>query len=277
MRHLGRWILAILAVAPVAAQTPADDYRQSCANCHTIGGGKLTGPDLKDVAGRRDRDWLVRFILDPRAVLDSGDAYAKQLQAAANGAVMPTVVGMTPERAGALLDLIEAESKLPESQFVGLRITDKPFTAADVTRGAALFGGRQALAKRGPACVSCHSVGRLPGLGGGRLGPDLTRVYERIQGRKALAAWLQAPPTPTMKRLYGDRPLETAEVLALLAVIEQGAAQGAAPVNAARVVFVLGGIVGCAALLFAFDAIWRTRFRSVRRTLVERAKARTAQ
>ena len=39
----------IAAVSPVAsAQDTPDYFRQNCMNCHTIGGGRLTGPDLKD-------------------------------------------------------------------------------------------------------------------------------------------------------------------------------------------------------------------------------------
>ena len=54
-----------LTVAPTIAPTiaPAQDtpdyFRQNCMNCHTIGGGRLTGPDLKDVAQRRDTEWLI--------------------------------------------------------------------------------------------------------------------------------------------------------------------------------------------------------------------------
>lgn len=270
-------VVLLIAALPVFAQTPAEDFRRSCANCHTIGGGRLTGPDLKDVTQRQPRAWLVRFINNPKAVIDSGDATAAKLLAEANGAIMPTPSAMTPERANALLDLIEAESKLPESQFVGLKITDKPFSADDLAQGERLFFGRAPFSKGGPACVACHSAGSLPGLGGGRLGPDLTRVYERIQGRQALAAWLQAPPTPTMKQVFGSRPLETAEILSLLAFIEQGAAVGTPLVNAARVVFTVGGLVGCAVLLFVFDGIWRRRFTAVRRPLVEQARMKVRQ
>ena len=54
-------VLAVLA-GIAAAQTPTADFKTSCSSCHTIGGGRLTGPDLKDVGKRKDRAWLVRFI-----------------------------------------------------------------------------------------------------------------------------------------------------------------------------------------------------------------------
>src|SRR5262245_61672417 len=75
-------------------QEAADFFQQNCTSCHTIGGGRLTGPDLKDVTKRKDEAWLKRFIQNPKAVLDSGDAYALQLQQDARGIVMPTVPGV---------------------------------------------------------------------------------------------------------------------------------------------------------------------------------------
>jgi mono/diheme cytochrome c family protein len=75
-------IVALAAAAAVAfaaeayADDPASDFKTNCSSCHTIGGGPLQGPDLKDVEKRQERAWLVRFILDPGGVIDSGDAYA---------------------------------------------------------------------------------------------------------------------------------------------------------------------------------------------------------
>ena len=249
----------------------ADDYRANCFNCHTIGGGPLTGPDLKGIGERRDPDWLVRWILSPQAMVDAGDPVAKEIVDKHRGQVMPNVSGMTADRAAALLELIAAESAKPESDFVGLQVTDKPFTAEDVAKGRNRFLGRLKLTNGGPACVSCHTVQGLPGLGGGRLGPELTRVYERIEGRKALAAWLLSPPTATMKPLFSAHPLSPDEILSLIAFIESGAAQGGQAPLTGRINVLLLGLAGLAALLFGFDTIWKGRHRSVRRALVESA------
>ena len=43
-----------LPLAPAAlAQEAAVDFKTNCMSCHTIGGGRLVGPDLKDVSQRR--------------------------------------------------------------------------------------------------------------------------------------------------------------------------------------------------------------------------------
>jgi mono/diheme cytochrome c family protein len=260
---------AILCARPVAAQETAVFFRQNCASCHTIGGGRLVGPDLKDVTGRKERDWLLRFIGNPKSVLDSGDPYALRLREEARGAVMPPIAGMNPDRAQALLGLIEAESKLPKSQFIGLSITDEPFKPEDIRRGLDLFTGRRRLANGGAPCLSCHTVAGLGGLSGGQLGPDLTKVYERMQGRKNLAAWLQAPATPTMQPVFSVRPLVNEEILPLVAWLENETRTGGAPEASPRVAFLLLGLGGAIAGFVLADVVWRGRFRAVRRPLVK--------
>jgi len=250
------------------AQDSAIFFRQNCHSCHTVGGGRLTGPDLKDVTKRKDRVWLEEFILNPKARIDSGDPYAQQLLQEARGAIMPTVSGISRARAQALLDLIEAESKLEKSQFIGLQISDRPFTPQETAAGWDLFKGKNRLANGGASCVSCHTVKGAGGLGGGRLGPDLTRVYERLQGRRGLAAWLLSPATPTMQSLFRTKPLQTEEILPLVAVLEDVAKKGGEDTSTAQFNFFLIGLGGAVLGLVFFDAIWRRRFRAVRRPLV---------
>lgn len=260
--------LLLLIPATAAGNEAATVFRQNCMSCHTIGGGKLVGPDLKHVTQRKDRAWLAGFITDPRPYLAS-DPYALKLKQEAGGAVMPPIAGMTQAKAQTLLALIEAESKLKTSQFQGLQITDEPFTPADVARGLRIFTGERALAKGGTSCVSCHTVKGLGGLSGGRLGPDLTQVLERLQGRKGLAAWLQAPATPTMRPAFADRPLTNEELLALVAFLESEAKTRVGPdTGASQLSFFLLGMGGATVCLVTADAVWRRRFRSVRRALV---------
>ncbi|MHB0871678.1 MAG: c-type cytochrome [Chloroflexota bacterium] len=54
-------------------------FEGKCAGCHTVGGGKRTGPDLKGVTAQRSHDWLVDFIVAPDKVIASGDPIAAQL------------------------------------------------------------------------------------------------------------------------------------------------------------------------------------------------------
>lgn len=251
------------------AQEAADYFRQNCMSCHTIGGGRLTGPDLKNVSGRKDRAWLVKFILDPKGVIDSGDPYAQELLQQSRGVVMPLVAGMSRTRAEALLDLIEAESKLEKSQFAGVQISERPFTPRDIERGREIFIGRVALKSGGPSCISCHNIHGLGGLGGGTLAPDLTTVFERYEGRKALATWLTAPATPTMQSVFKQQPLDAEEVLPLVAYFQHTLERSPEDVSTVRLNFVLLGFAGSLLLLGVFDVVWNKRFRAVRRPLVQ--------
>lgn len=260
---------SLLLPAAAQGQDTAAFFRQSCMSCHTIGGGRLVGPDLKNVSRRKDRAWLISFIHNPKPFLDSGDPYALQLKQEAGGAIMPPIAGMTRQRAEELLALVEAESKLPKSQFTGLQITDEPFTPADVARGKALFSGQLKLAKGGASCLACHTVRGVGGLGGGRLGPDLTLAYERLKGRKALASWLQAPATPTMQPVFTSAPLTNEEILPLVAYLEDAARRGGADDGTSRLGFLLFGVGGAALALVAADGVWRSRFRGVRKPLVK--------
>ena len=276
------WSCLLIALAALstagqsAAQDTPDYFRQYCLNCHTIGGGRLTGPDLKDVSQRQDRAWLANFIMNPKAVLDSGDPYAQKIFEESRRVPMPTAPGMTRERAEKLLDLIEAESQLEESQFKGLQISDAPFTAQDVALGRQLFMGTQRLEGGGSSCISCHSMHDTRALGGGRLGPDLTDVYDRLKGRKSLSAWLMAPGTETMQPIFKNHPFSADEIHALVAYFDHASQHHAADPTAGRVMFLLLGVGGAVGLMFGFDSIWRRRFRGVREPLVTAAKAKGA-
>jgi len=259
------------------AQDAGSFFRQNCSACHTIGGGHIIGPDLQGVTKRKDRAWLVKFLQSPKAMIDSGDPYAAQLvQDAPGHMVMPTVAGMSPDLANALLDYIEGGTAAEKPQPAGAAISDRPFAAADVALGRQLFLGEQPFANGGPACVSCHTLGTISGLGGGRLGPDLTNVFDRLGGRSGLGAWLSTPPTPTMQSVFGKRALQPEEIFSLLAVIDD-ANNRSQPANQSSILkFVAFGFGGMLAGLALLQLAWRGRIRSVRRSIV-RTHVRGAQ
>ena len=274
-RQVGITILTLIGFAacqPALSQETADYFKRNCANCHTIGGGRLTGPDLKDVGSRKDSAWLTKFMLNPKVIIDSGDTYARQMLDEYRGVVMPATADLTAERCESILKFIESESKLERSQFAGssTKIPDRPFTIEEVEKGHAMFVGTIRFAKQGAPCLSCHSVQGVATAGGGMLGPDLTLVFNKLQGRKGLAAWLSAPATPTMQPIYKERPLTDDEILHLIAYLES-TKDGRVEPGSARFNFFLLGLAGTAGALVLFDVIWGRRLRSVRRALVNGA------
>jgi cytochrome c2 len=262
----------LFAAASAFADPAATYFRQNCMSCHTIGGGRLVGPDLKDVSKRADRDWLLKFMVNPKSFLDGGDPIALKLKEEARGAVMPNISGLDATMAGQLLALIDAESKLPKSQFIGLNLSDQPFTARDIANGRRIFEGTQRLTNGGAACISCHSVDRLSTLGGGKLGPDLTKVFERMNGRKNLASWLMAPATPTMRPLFVNSSLTNDEIVAMVAYLEAAARKPPATGDTSTLSFFFLGLGGAVFGFIGVDTVWRKRFRGVRKPMVKGEK-----
>ncbi|HUL04287.1 MAG TPA: cytochrome c [Gemmatimonadales bacterium] len=95
---------ALLLAAPAArAQEASGPYNpalagrgkslfssKGCNGCHSIGKGRMAGPDLLGVTDRRTPEWLKKFIKDPPAMFGS-DSTAAALVAEAKGAKMPNL------------------------------------------------------------------------------------------------------------------------------------------------------------------------------------------
>ena len=73
---------------------------KGCTACHTIGKGKLTGPDLAGVTQRRKLDWIQNQILHPEEMLEK-DPIAKELLA--TYLIKMPNQGVTPEQAQAII------------------------------------------------------------------------------------------------------------------------------------------------------------------------------
>jgi mono/diheme cytochrome c family protein len=54
-------LLMLFIISGAISQDVQKFYKQNCSSCHTIGGGRLTGPDLKNVHQRKDDDWIKGF------------------------------------------------------------------------------------------------------------------------------------------------------------------------------------------------------------------------
>ncbi len=73
---------------PVQAQEGKDLFNV-CAACHTIGGGRLIGPDLAGITEKRDEVWLIKFIQNSQEMIQSGDADAVAIYEEYNRIPMP--------------------------------------------------------------------------------------------------------------------------------------------------------------------------------------------
>jgi mono/diheme cytochrome c family protein len=85
-------VVALTYAAPAYAQDPAPPTKtwevdkdkaktgakvfnaKGCMACHTIGKGRLAGPDLAGLLDRRDVDWVHRWLKDPAPMFETDTA-----------------------------------------------------------------------------------------------------------------------------------------------------------------------------------------------------------
>jgi mono/diheme cytochrome c family protein len=85
-------------------------YLKACAACHTIGRGKRIGPDLKGVTARRERHWLIRYLVAPDVMRARHDPIVAELDAQYPGVNMPNL-GLSEVDAEDLLVYLETQTK----------------------------------------------------------------------------------------------------------------------------------------------------------------------
>ncbi len=116
--YLSFFITTVLLLASSCIKVSAQDtgetsFKQTCAACHTIGKGRLVGPDLANIQQRRPQDWIANFIKSSQSVIKSGDKYADSLFLAYNQLVMPDHPSMSDEQVKNLISYIETKSAAP--------------------------------------------------------------------------------------------------------------------------------------------------------------------
>jgi mono/diheme cytochrome c family protein len=136
----------------------------------------------------------------------------------------------------------------------------RPFAPDDIDRGRELFMGQRPFAAGGASCIACHAVDGSGPREGGRLGPDLTKVYERVGGRAGLTAQLLTPTTPAMCALYQQHSLEPDEASSLAAYLEETDKIGVEQASAPPLNFLLMGLGGTVLGLATVSTFWRSRF-----------------
>lgn len=86
-------IPAILLTAAPFSKSFADDgsnlFRTNCGACHSIGKGKLVGPDLKGVDTRHNEEWILKWVKSSQSLVQAGDKDAVKLFADNSSIVMP--------------------------------------------------------------------------------------------------------------------------------------------------------------------------------------------
>ena len=66
-------VFFIFSLNTFAQADGAQIFKTNCVSCHTIGGGRLIGPDLEGVTKKRNADWLKKWINSSSELIASGD------------------------------------------------------------------------------------------------------------------------------------------------------------------------------------------------------------
>jgi mono/diheme cytochrome c family protein len=296
--------IGLVSVRESRAQPPGEqEFQAFCVACHTIGGGRLVGPDLAGIHDRRSAQWLERFVASSQSVIGSGDPDAVAVFEEYSKLPMPDAP-FSAEQIANVLSYIETRSAElasastaaavppppPAGGETALLEQAPPATAqvappaseqavaepseSDIHQGQDLFQGTIRLANGGPACNACHEVVNDAVIGGGILARELTTVFSRM-GMPGVAAILGTPPFPVMQAAYEGKPLTADEVRSLVGFLQYADAQHFyhRP-RAYGTGLLLSGTVGGAAFLGFFSLLWRGRKRrSVYQSIYDRQLA----
>jgi mono/diheme cytochrome c family protein len=254
-----------LYTTDVLAQEGEATFKKTCAVCHSIGGGKLVGPDLKDVHTKRKEEWLLKFIKGSQSFIQSGDADAKAIfeefkmvmpdQNLSDAEIKAVIAYIGTQSGGAVATTTTVETAPATTE-------EKKAVNPDlIKKGKALYEGSLAFTNGGASCLSCHNVNYPDLLRGGTLAKDLTSCFSRLGGGPGVSGILTAPPFPAMTNAFKNNPLTAEEIEAVVAFLEDADAKAAKGVATKSTMdpLVVGGIVGFGALMIIIIFMWRNR------------------
>jgi len=257
------------------AQEPGEQvFNTTCFACHTIGGGRLIGPDLAGVHEKRSQEWLERFVKSSQSMINAGDPEAVALFEEYSSMLMPDAVA-TEEQIRQVLSYIRSQSSgdvASTDASVSEPVTpEEPASAEDILAGQEMFQGGIRFANGGPACNACHEVRNDAVIGGGILATELTTVFSRMGGA-GVTSILGRAPFPVMQAAYQNKPLTENEVTALVAFLEYADSEqyNQLPRDYGIGLFA-SGVVGAGMLFALFGFVWRGRKReSVNQAIYDR-------
>ena len=197
-------------------------FQKACAACHSIGAGRLVGPDLKGVNDKRPEDWLIKFTKSSQTLVKSGDKTALALFEEFNKMPMPDQA-LSDDQIRKVLAHIKESGGSPAAGKAGPS-TQAVASAAEappdeVQRGQDLFEGKIRFANGGPSCNACHHVTSDALLGGGVLASELTLVFSRM-GKQGVSAILASSPFPVMQAAYAGKAFSDKEISALVGFLQ---------------------------------------------------------
>lgn len=112
-------------------------FNTNCKACHSVGGGKLVGPDLAGLLDRRDQEWVTQFIRNSSELIASGDEQAVAVFNEYNKITMPPHPFSEPEMQDLIAYLNSYEEKAEEPAVSEVSI-EKPADQVVVQEAVAI-------------------------------------------------------------------------------------------------------------------------------------------
>ncbi len=278
-------ILAIVIILVSTAQAQnGEQLFQQCKACHTIGQGKLLGPDLLNITKEKDPVWLKNFIKSSQTMVKNGDPQAVAIFEEFNKIMMVDYSHLPDADIESIIKYIDSFST-PDSK-------DEPATTAsdsliavknaaflasidnddNEAKGKELFQGIRKLKNGGPSCISCHNINSSDIAQGGLLAKDLTNSFLQIGGLSGIKGILGSPPFPAMKDAYKNAPLIESESIQLQVFLMRADKNG--EVTESSISKLLKqGIIGVFILLVIISLLWfKRKKRSVNYQIIKRQR-----
>ena len=101
---------SVTAQPAASALSGQELFKANCTSCHSIGKGRMVGPDLKNVHQKRSEAWLLKWIKSSKLLISSGDADAVAIFNEYNKVPMTEFALLTDDQIKSLIHYIGMES-----------------------------------------------------------------------------------------------------------------------------------------------------------------------
>ena len=275
--------IGLIFLVSTARAQDGEQLFQQCKACHTIGQGKLLGPDLLDVSKRRESIWIKNFIKSSQTMVKIGDAQAVKVFEEHNKLVMIDY-NLPDTDIDAIIKYIDSFSKPDAEGKVSASSSDSLAAAKNTeylasidtdeneAKGKALFLGERNFKNGGAACISCHHVNSTEVVQGGLLAKDLTNSFSRIGGFAGIKGIISFPPYPAMKDAYAHSAITEDESIQLQVFLMR-ADKKVAIAESSVFDLMKQGIIGVVVLLVIISLVWfKRKKRSVNYQIIQRQR-----
>ncbi len=129
-------ILSLILFSAISTQNFALDgeknFKTVCATCHTIGKGRLVGPDLKNVHSKYEESWLLKWVKSSQTLVKQNDEKAVAVFKQFGEIPMPDNLQFSDEDVKSIIAYIKTQSEKPqETPAVASRQMNTTTTVAE--------------------------------------------------------------------------------------------------------------------------------------------------